>query len=107
MSPAPDAQGATVVHRVRCHLDALLVERGLSLVELSERAGISVVDLSVLKDDRARAVRFTTLAAVCETLGCQPGDVLTVEPAEPVEGAADGGRWRARGPATGRSRGPS
>lgn len=72
---------------MRCHLDALLVERGLSLVELSERVGISVVNLSVLKNDRARAVRFTTLSAVCRALGCQPGDVLTVEP---VESATDG-----------------
>lgn len=67
-------------HRVRCHLDELLARRGMTLVELSERVGLSVVNLSVLKNDRARAVRFTTLTALCQALRCQPGDVFTVEP---------------------------
>lgn len=44
--------------------------------------GVTVVDLSVLKDDRARAVRFSTLTAICDVLGCRPGDVLTVAPAD-------------------------
>lgn len=70
-------------HRVRCHLDELLAQRGMTLVELSERVGLSVVNLSVLKNDRARAVRFTTLTALCEALRCQPGDVFTVEPRGP------------------------
>ena len=67
-------------HRVVCHLDRLLEERGMTLTELSERAGVTVVNLSVLKNDRARAVRFSTLTAVCDALGCQPGDVLSVVP---------------------------
>jgi len=67
-------------HRVVCHLDRLLEERGMTLTELSERAGVTVVNLSVLKNDRARAVRFSTLTAVCDALGCQPGDVLSVAP---------------------------
>lgn len=67
-------------HRVQCHLDELLAQRGMTLVELSERVGLSVVNLSVLKNDRARAVRFTTLTALCEALRCQPGEVFTVEP---------------------------
>jgi putative transcriptional regulator len=67
-------------HRIVCHLDELLRERGMTLVELAERAGVTVVNLSVLKNDRARAVRFTTLTAVCDVLQCQPGDVLSLQP---------------------------
>ena len=68
-------------HRVTCRLDELLHERGLTLTELSERVGISVVNLSILKNDRARSIRFSTLTAVCDALGCQPGDLLTLAPA--------------------------
>lgn len=67
-------------HRVVCRLDALLAERGMTLAELAERVGVTVVNLSVLKNDRARAVRFSTLTAICDVLGCQPGDVLVVTP---------------------------
>lgn len=70
-------------HRVRCHLDRLLTERHLTLVALSEMVGVSTVNLSVLKNDRAKAVRFSTLTALCDALGCQPGDLFTVEP-EPL-----------------------
>jgi putative transcriptional regulator len=65
-------------HRVRCHLDRLLADRDMTLTELADRVGVSVVNLSVLKNDRARAVRFSTLTAICDVLGCQPGDVLSV-----------------------------
>lgn len=65
-------------HRVHCHLDALLAERGMTMTALSQRVGISVVNLSVLKNDRARAVRFSTLTALCEALACQPGDLFSV-----------------------------
>jgi putative transcriptional regulator len=67
-------------HRIRCHLDRLLTDRDMTLTELAERVGVSVVNLSVLKNDRARAVRFSTLTAICEVLGCQPGDVLSMAP---------------------------
>ena len=67
-------------HRIACRLDALLDERGMTLTELAARVGVSVVNLSVLKNDRARAVRFSTLTAICEALDCQPGDVLTLAP---------------------------
>jgi putative transcriptional regulator len=73
-----DADNADA-HRVICHLDRLLDDRGMTLTALSELAGITVVNLSVLKNDRARAVRFSTLTAICDALGCQPGDVLSVE----------------------------
>jgi len=74
--------GAAVAagHRVGCHLDALLADRGMTLTELASRAGVTVVNLSVLKNDRARAVRFSTLTAVCDVLGCQPGDLFSVLP---------------------------
>jgi putative transcriptional regulator len=75
VSPADPDQ-----HRVVCHLDALLAERAMTLAALSERAGVSVVNLSVLKNGRARAVRFSTLTAVCDALACQPGDLLSVGP---------------------------
>ena len=51
----------------------------MTLAELAERVGVTVVNLSILKNGRARAVRFTTLTALCEVLGCQPGDLLTLE----------------------------
>ncbi|MBD8058150.1 helix-turn-helix domain-containing protein [Cellulomonas sp. JH27-2] len=65
-------------HRVVCHLDRLLEARGMTLVQLAELTGITVANLSVLKNGRARAIRFTTLTAVCDALRCQPGDVLAV-----------------------------
>ncbi|WP_433268865.1 helix-turn-helix domain-containing protein [Actinosynnema sp. CS-041913] len=65
---------------VQVHLDRLLADRGMTLTELSERVGVTVVNLSILKNGRARAIRFSTLVALCEALGCQPGDLLTVVP---------------------------
>ena len=66
-------------HRVVCHLDRLLAERRMTLTELADRVGVTVVNLSVLKNDRARAVRFSTLTQVCRALDCQPGDILRVD----------------------------
>lgn len=66
--------------RVVCHLDRLLAERGVTVVELSARAGISPVNLSILKNGHARAIRFSTLTAICDALGCAPGDLLSVAP---------------------------
>lgn len=68
--------------RVVCHLDRLLEARALTLVELSECAGITAVNLSVLKNDRARAIRFSTLVAVCRALDCGVGDLLEIIPAQ-------------------------
>ena len=65
-------------HRVECHLDALLAARGLTLTELAQRAGVTVANLSVLKNNRARAIRFSTLTAVCDALDCQPADLLGI-----------------------------
>lgn len=63
-------------HGITCHLDELLAARGMTLKELSERVGVTVVNLSVLKNDRAKAVRFSTLSALCAVLECQPGDLF-------------------------------
>ncbi len=75
-------------HRVVCHLDRLLTERQLTLTELAEKVGITIVNLSVLKNNRAKAIRFSTLTAICNVLDCQPGDLFSVhldhdEPDEP------------------------
>jgi putative transcriptional regulator len=67
-------------HRVVCRLDELLEQRGLTLTALAEQIGVTVVNLSVLKNQRAKAVRFSTLTAICDALGCQPGDLFEVEP---------------------------
>ena len=61
------------------HLDRMLEERGMTLTELAQRVDITVVNLSILKNGRARAVRFSTLAALCDALDCQPGDLLGYE----------------------------
>ena len=66
-------------HRVTCHLDDLLAERGMTLAALADAVGVTVVNLSVLKNNRAKAVRFSTITAICEVLDCQVGDVLSVE----------------------------
>lgn len=61
---------------IHCRLDELLEERGMTLTRLSEIVGLSLVNLSVLKNDRARAIRFSTLNAICEALDCEVGDLL-------------------------------
>ena len=60
-------------------LDRVLLERDLTLTELSARIGIALPNLSILKTNKARAVRFSTLAAICRELECQPGDLLVYE----------------------------
>jgi putative transcriptional regulator len=73
----PDAEAN---YRIAVHLDRVLADRGMTLTELAERVGVTVVNLSVLKNGRARAVRFSTLSAICEVLDCQPGDILMYGP---------------------------
>jgi len=65
--------------QVTFHLDELLDERGLTLTELAIRVDITLVNLSVLKNNRAKAIRFSTLEALCKVLDCQPGDLMTYE----------------------------
>ena len=64
---------------IRVHLDSLLEARRMTLTELSERVGITLANLSILKTEKARAIRFTTLDAICHELDCQPGDLLSHE----------------------------
>ena len=65
-------------HRITCHLDDLLAARGVTLAALNEQVGITVVNLSILKNNRARAVRFSTLTALCEALDCEVGDLFSL-----------------------------
>ena len=75
MTPAQPEEG----HRIHCRLDELLEQRGMTLTELAARVGVTVVNLSVLKNDRARAIRFSTLTAICDALQCDVGDVLQLD----------------------------
>jgi len=71
--PSEDATG------IHCRLDELLEARSMTLTELSKRVGVSLVNLSVLKNDRAKAIRFSTLTAICHALDCQVGDLLVTD----------------------------
>ncbi|HZZ69660.1 MAG TPA: helix-turn-helix transcriptional regulator [Phenylobacterium sp.] len=64
---------------IRVQLDRVLLERRMSLTELADRVGVTIANLSILKTGKARAVRFSTLAALCRELECQPGDILLYE----------------------------
>lgn len=71
---APDQE-----HNIQCHLDELLSDRDMTLTELSEKVGVSLANLSILKNNRARAIRYTTLTAICRVLECNVGDLLSVK----------------------------
>ncbi|QFU93385.1 helix-turn-helix transcriptional regulator [Amycolatopsis sp. YIM 10] len=66
-------------HGIEIHLDALLAERGMTVTELAERVGLTPVNISVLKNGRAKAIRFSTLSKLCQVLDCQPGDLMSVK----------------------------
>ncbi|MFF7331842.1 helix-turn-helix domain-containing protein [Streptomyces sp. NPDC090306] len=68
---------APETHAIEVHLDRLLRERGMTLAELASRVGVTNVNLSILKNGKAKAIRFTTLTRICEVLECQPGDLLS------------------------------
>jgi putative transcriptional regulator len=65
---------------INVRLDDLLHDRRMTLTDLADRIGITLANLSILKTGKARAIRFSTLEAICESLSCQPGDVLRFEP---------------------------
>jgi len=65
---------------IRVSLDRILIDRRMSLTELADRVGVTIANLSILKTGKARAVRFSTLSALCRELDCQPGDLLVYEP---------------------------
>jgi len=84
---APDggaADGQDEAAAIAIRLDTLLSERHMTLTELSDRVGVTVVNLSVLKNGRARAIRFSTLARLCRALDCQPGDLLGYQTDHPA-----------------------
>ena len=67
---------------IRINLDVMMARRHIAAGELAERIGITPANLSILKNNKAKAVRFSTLAALCRELGCQPGDLLEYRPEE-------------------------
>jgi putative transcriptional regulator len=75
---------------IRVRLDHLLLDRRLTLTDLADRLGITIANLSVLKTNKARAIRFSTLDALCEALNCQPGELLEWTPQESERPAARG-----------------
>lgn len=75
---------------IRLNLEKVLADRGMTLTELSDRVRITIANLSILKTGKARAVRFTTLEAICRELNCQPGDLLAYETEEnPTDAVAE------------------
>ena len=77
MPPTPDSEEGT---RIVVTLDDLLHARRMTLTELAERVGITLANLSILKTGKAKAIRFSTLDAICRELECQPGDLLAYRP---------------------------
>lgn len=72
-------------NRISVKLDDLLYQRRMTLTELAERIGITLANLSILKTGKAKAIRFSTLEAICRELNCQPGDLLGYDTDEPAE----------------------
>ena len=70
---------------IRVNLDVMLARRKMSLTELSERVGITIANLSILKTGKAKAIRFSTLSAICRALDCQVGEILEYVPSAPEE----------------------
>ena len=76
MSPVDVSESSSITVR----LDELIASRGITMTELASRVGITLVNLSVLKNGRGKAIRFSTLSALCRELQCQPGDLLVYDP---------------------------
>jgi len=74
---------------IRVKLDHLLLDRRLTLTELAERVGMTIANLSILKTNKARAIRFSTLDALCRELDCQPGELLEWTPVPAQEETSD------------------
>lgn len=71
---------------IRIDLDVMLARRKMSMTELSQRVGVTMANLSILKNGKAKAVRFSTLNEICKVLRCQPGDILVYEEGEDQDG---------------------
>lgn len=70
---------------IMINLDVMMAKRKMGLTELSGKVGITLANLSILKNNRAKAVRFSTLEAICKALNCQPGDIIEYIPDEPED----------------------
>ena len=79
------------------NLDVMLAKRKMSVTELSERVGITMANLSILKNGKARAIRFSTLEAICRVLDCQPGDILEYKNEEGINNDSPGFNEAMRG----------
>lgn len=77
MAPSPEDRSGD---RIVIKLDDLLHQRRMTLTELAERVDITLANLSILKTGKAKAIRFSTLEAICQVLNCQPGDLITYRP---------------------------
>lgn len=88
-SEATDDEATPAAHRIVCHLDTALVSRGITLTELSERTGITMANLSILKNNRAKAIRFSTLTLVCDALDTTPAELFSVRRTPPATSAED------------------
>ena len=89
-------QGTTAAPMaIRVTLDRVLLDRRMSLTELGDRVGITLANLSILKTGKAKAIRFSTLEALCRELNCQPGDILVWDPDTAAEAEADDDDGRA------------
>ena len=69
--------------RIKVNLDVIMAKRKMTLTELSEKVGITMANLSILKTGKAKAIRFSTLESICQNLDCQPGDILVYDPDDP------------------------
>ena len=76
---------------IRIDLDVMLARRKMNVTELSQRVGITMANLSILKNGKAKAVRFSTLNEICKALRCQPGDILVYEEGDSPEDIGDSG----------------
>ncbi|WP_019134840.1 helix-turn-helix domain-containing protein [Kallipyga massiliensis] len=68
---------------IKVNLDVIMAKRKMTLTELSEKVGITMANLSILKTGKAKAIRFSTLESICQNLDCQPGDILVYDPDDP------------------------
>jgi putative transcriptional regulator len=73
------------VKKIIINLDVVLAKRKMSLTELSQKVGITMSNLSILKNGKAKAIRFSTLESICEVLECQPGDILSYDKLKTID----------------------
>lgn len=80
---------------IKVNLDVIMAKRKMTLTELSEKVGITMANLSILKTGKAKAIRFSTLESICQNLDCQPGDILVYDPEDPPSSKKTGKhRWK-------------